>query len=209
MHESVEDWFKREILSLEGPLVRYLRRVWPNKDEIQDLRQEIYARIYQAATVSRPTQARAFLFTTARHLLSDRIRHERIVSIEAVGDIDALNVSIDEISTEQRVSARQELKLLAQAMDQLPPKCRQVMWLRRVEGLSQKEVAQRLGVTVKTVEQHISKGGRLLTEYMLGDGDGLATANNANPVRLREEGRDPRSAKREALPTRSREDHEP
>jgi RNA polymerase sigma-70 factor (ECF subfamily) len=95
------------------------------------------------------------------------VRHERVVSIEAVGDIEALNVLVDEISVERRVGAREELKLLARALDLLPRKCREVMWLRRVEGLSQKQVAERLGVGEKTVEQHVSKGGRLLAEYML------------------------------------------
>lgn len=168
MEESLDTWFKREILAHEAMLLRYLRRVWPRKDEVHDLRQETYARVYQAAMASRPASARSFLFTTAHHLMADRVRHERVVSIEAVGDIEALNVLSDEISTERRVGARQELERLARALDLLPPKCRKVLWLRRVEGLSQKEVAERLGVSVKTVEQHVSKGGRLLAEYMLG-----------------------------------------
>src|SRR5262245_494527 len=145
MPESLDAWFKREILAHEPALMRYLTRVWPRKEEVPDLRQETYARVYEAALTSRPTSPRSFLFTTARHLMTDRLRHERVVSIEAVGDIEALNVLSDEISTEQRVSAREELKRLAQALDSLPPRCRTVVWLRRVEGLSQKEVAARLG----------------------------------------------------------------
>jgi RNA polymerase sigma-70 factor (ECF subfamily) len=169
MEEPLDAWFKREILAHEAMLLRYLMRVWPRKHEVPDLRQETYARVYEAAMASRPVSPRAFLFTTAHHLMADRVRHERIVSIEAVGDIEALNVLHDEISAEQLVSARQELKRLAAAMDRLPPRCREVMWLRRVEGLSQKETAERLGVSVKAIEQHVSKGGRLLAEYMLGE----------------------------------------
>jgi RNA polymerase sigma factor (sigma-70 family) len=169
MDEPLDVWFKREILAHEAMLLRYLMRVWPRKHEVLDLRQETYARVYEAALTSRPVSPRAFLFTTAHHLMADRVRHERIVSIEAVGDIEALNVLNDEISAEQHVSARQELKRLAAAMDRLPPRCREVMWLRRVEGLSQKETAERLGVSVKAIEQHVSKGGRLLAEYMLGE----------------------------------------
>jgi RNA polymerase sigma factor (sigma-70 family) len=176
MGEPLDAWFKREILAHEGLLVRYLARTWPRKHEIDDLRQETYARVYQAAKTSRPTSARSFLLTTAHHLMVDRVRRERIVSIEAVGDLAALDVTVDEISAEQRVSARQELKRLARALDRLPPRCRTVVWLRRVEGLSQKEVAARLGVSVKAIEQHIAKGGRLLAQYMLADeGDKLTS----------------------------------
>lgn len=167
MDESLDAWFKREILAHEAALLRFLTRVWPRRDEIYDLRQETYVRVYQAAAVSRPHSARSFLFTTAHHLMTDRVRRERVVSIEAVGDIEALNVSVDEISAEQHVSARQELKRLGQALDLLPPKCRQVVWLRRVEGLPQKEIARQMGINIKTVEKHLAKGCRLLAAYML------------------------------------------
>jgi RNA polymerase sigma factor (sigma-70 family) len=180
MEESLDAWFKHEILAHEAMLLRYLMRVWPRKDEVRDLCQETYARVYEAALASRPASARSFLFTTAHHLVADRVRRERVVSIGAFGDIEALNVSVDEISTEQRVSAREELKRLARALDRLPPKCRTVVWLRRVEGLSQKEVAQRLGVSVKAVEHHISKGGRLLAEYM---SDGEVTDKSTKRAR--------------------------
>ena len=177
--EPLDAWFKREILNHEGALSRYLLRVWPRKDEVPDLRQEAYARVYQAALLSRPASPRAFLFTTAHHLMADRVRHERVVSIEAVGDIEALNVLSDEISTEERVSSREELKRLGAALDRLPPRCREVVWLRRVEGLSQREAAEALGVSVKAIEQHMSKGGRLLAEYMssgeAGDTDARGT----------------------------------
>jgi RNA polymerase sigma factor (sigma-70 family) len=167
MQESLDAWFKREILSCEAALLRYLGRVWPRKHEIEDLCQETYARVYTAALTSRPVSPRSFLFTTAHHLITDHVRHERVVSIEAVGDIEALNVLVDEISVERRIGARQELRLLARALDLLPRKCREVVWLRRVEGLSQREVAERLGVGEKTIEHHVSKGARLLAEYML------------------------------------------
>jgi len=162
MDEALDSWFKREILPLEESLVRYLARNWPNRQEIYDLRQDTYVRVFEAAAKSRPQTPRAFLFATARHLMSDRIRRQRIISIDAVGDLDALNVMIDDISPEQRMSAHQELRRLAQAIDLLPPKCREAVWMRRVHDLPQKEVAARLGITEKTVEKHVMKGMKLL-----------------------------------------------
>ena len=169
MEESLDTWFKKEILVHEPALLRYLARVWPHRSEVFDLRQETYARIYEAAAASRPHSPKSFLFATARHLMTDRLRRERIVSIEAVGDIDALNVLVNEISAERSLSARQELKRLARAFDLLPPKCREVVWMRRVEELSHKEIAERLGINEKTVEKHVSKGARLLAEHMAAD----------------------------------------
>jgi RNA polymerase sigma factor (sigma-70 family) len=166
--DSLDSWFKREIFCHEAALVRYLNRKWPDRDEIHDLRQEVYIRVYEAALRARPTSPKSFLFATARNLMADRVRRGRIVSIEAMWDLDGLNVMVDEISPERRLRAGQELRRLARAFDRLPAKCREVVWMRRVDGLPQKEVAIRLGVTQKTVERHVIKGMRLLTDAILG-----------------------------------------
>lgn len=168
MDESLDSWFEREILVHEAALVRYLLRTWPNRDEVHDLRQDTYIRVYEAAAKARPFAPKSFLFTTARNLMADRLRRGRIVSIEAMGDIDALNVLVDEISPEQRTGARQELQRLAEAFDLLPTKCREVLWMRRVEELSQEAVASRLGVNQKTIEKHVARGVQLLTEFFFG-----------------------------------------
>lgn len=170
MDDSLDDWFVREILAHESALMRYLVRSWYRRDDVHDLRQEIYVRVYEAAGKGRPAMPKSFLFTTARHLMTDRLRRGRVVSIDAVGDIDALDVLIDEVSPERRFGARQELKQLAEAFDRLPDRCREVVWLRRVEELSQKEVAARMGIGEKTVEKQVAKGMRLIAEYFYGGG---------------------------------------
>ena len=162
MDEPLDTWFKREILAHEASLVRYLFRTWPHRQEVFDLRQDVYVRVYEAAAKARPQAPKSFLFATARHLMTDRVRRKRIVSIDAVGDLDALNVMVEDISPEQRISAHEELRRLAEAIDQLPPRCREVVWLRRVDELAQKDVAVRLGITQKVVEKHVMKGMKLL-----------------------------------------------
>lgn len=174
MEDSLDAWFKREILVHEAALVRFLNR-WPNRHEVHDLRQEVYIRVYEAAAKARPTiSPKTFLFQTARNLLIDRVRRGRIVSIEAVADLDALNVLVDDISPEHRVHARQELHLLARTFVRLPPRCREVMWMRRVDQLPQKEVAVRLGLTESSVEKHVIKGTRVLADAVFGR-DALTT----------------------------------
>lgn len=168
MNEALNDWFAREILVHEALLVRYLARTWPNRDEVHDLRQETYIRVYEAAKKARPHAPKSFLFTTARHLMADRVRRSRIVSMEAIGDLDVLNVPVEDASPEQRLNARQELMQLARAFSVLPPKCREVVWLRRVDELSQKEVASLLNISEKTVESHVVKGTRLLADVLFG-----------------------------------------
>lgn len=176
MQAARDRWFTEEILVHEAALLRYLAHHWPARDELHDLRQEIYARVYEAAGKALPTQPKAFLFATARHLLTDRVRRGKVVSIEPVGDFEPLNVLVDDVSPERWCGGRQVLKRLSDAFDRLPDRCREVVWLRRVEHLSQKEVAARLGISEKTVEKHIAKGMRLIADHFYG-GDAAPRAN--------------------------------
>lgn len=179
MNDALDAWFVREVLAHEGALMRFLHRNWRDHDEVGDLRQEIYVRIYEAAGNRLPDSPKAFLFATARHLLADRVRRQRIVSITAVGDLEQLNVLKDEIGPDRWLGGRQTLQRLADAIDRLPDRCREVVWLRRVEDLPQKEIARRLGISEKTVEKHIAKGCRMMANYFHAgtqDGDAPATA---------------------------------
>ena len=175
MPTRLDDWFTDEVLVHEAALQHFLARSWPHRDEIADLRQETYARVYEAAARSLPLQPRAFLFATARHLMADRIRRSKVVSIEPMGDFEPSSVLMDEVSPKRWCGGRQVLARLAEAFDRLPDRCREVVWLRRVEDLSQREVAQRMGISEKTVEKHIAKGMRLIARHFAGD----ATASPA------------------------------
>lgn len=183
-----DEWFVHEILVHEAALMHYLRRCWPHRDELADLRQEIYVRVYESAGKALPDQPKAFMFATARHLVADRLRRSRVVSIETMGDIESLNVlMVDGISPEQWCGGRQLLRRLSDALDRLPGRCREVVWLRRVEELSQKQVAARLGISEKTVEKHLAKGMRLMADGLHGGtGDEFAPALRAAPVRREE-----------------------
>jgi RNA polymerase sigma factor (sigma-70 family) len=169
MEEDLDRWFIREIVAHEAALMRYLGRCWSDRTEIHDIRQECYIRVYEAAAKSRPVSPKSFLFQTARHLMVDHLRHRRVVSIESVEDLDALNVSVDELSPERRLSGLQDLRHLSYAFDQLPAKCREVVWLRKVHGLSQREVGEKLQIAETTVEKHMARGVRILAKFLFGD----------------------------------------
>jgi len=144
--------------------------------EIPDLRQDVYLRVYESARESRPNSPRAFLFATARNLLTDHIRRSRVVSIEATGDVDTFDALVDEVSPERNVGARQELQNLALAFDSLSDKCRRIVWLRRIEGLSQRQTAERLGLREVAVESQLARGMRALARAVFGSSEGRKDA---------------------------------
>jgi RNA polymerase sigma-70 factor (ECF subfamily) len=158
----VEGWFVREILPLEAMLMHFLHRNWRNKAELEDLRQDVYARVCEAAGAGFPERPKAFVLATARNLLIDRVRHEQIVPIDAAADIDALEVAADVPGPERGAIARDVLRKLQSALDRLSMEEREVILLRRVEGLSRTEIATRLGLTERQVSEHLSQGMRAL-----------------------------------------------
>lgn len=161
-HAEADRWFVEEVLPLEAMLERFLRRNWRDDDDISEMRQEVYARVYVGAGNMRPISAQAFVLSTAKNLLIDRSRRARIVSIETYADLDALTLTAEPVPTERHVMARSELRHLQAALELLPPRCREVVELRKIEGLSQREVAARLGITQDTVERQVANGVRAL-----------------------------------------------
>ena len=178
--DEVDDWFVTEVLPLEGMLERFLRRNWRDENDIADLRQEVYAKVFVSSLSCQPDSAQAFVLCTARNLLIDRARRARIVSIETFADMDALELIAEHIPMERHLMARSELRLLQAALEQLPARCREAVELRKIEGLSQREVAQRMGITEDTVERQVSKGVRALAAALAHTGAGSVATGLGN-----------------------------
>lgn len=165
---ALNRWFASEVLPLERALTSFISRNWRSPADVTDLRQDIYERALTGARAGIPVHTRHYLFTVARNHLINQARRGRVVSIELVADTSALEIETASFGVEQHLSAREELRRTQRGLDQLPPRCREVIWLRKVEGLSTRETAERLGVTVDTVEKQTTQGMRALVDFMLG-----------------------------------------
>jgi len=159
-------WFAREVLPHEARLIQYLRRNWRDKSEIEDLLQEVYVRVYDAAQKQLPEAARAFVFTTARNLLINRFRQQQVVAIEAVADLESLEISADEPTPDRTAIAHDEFRRLQAAIDRLPPRCREAVLLGRIEGLTGREIAQRMAISEAAVSKHLTRGMSLLSDLL-------------------------------------------
>jgi RNA polymerase sigma factor (sigma-70 family) len=186
--ETLKAWFFREVLPLEPALMRFLRRNWRREADILDLRQELYARVYDAARQALPLHTKAFVFTSMRNLLINRAKREQVISIELVADLETLNVAIDSVTPDRHVTARDDLRRVQAGLERLPPRCREVVVLRKIEGLSQREVAARMGIGEDTVERQMVYGMRALIDFMLG-GSGRLRREPSGRRNRRESGR--------------------
>lgn len=159
-------WFAQEVLPLEAKLIQYLRRNWRDKSEIEDLLQEVYVRVYDAARKELPGSARAFVFTTARNLLINRFRQQQVVAIEAVADLETLEIGAEDPAPDRSAIAHDEFRRLQAAIDRLPARCREAVLLGRIEGLTGREIAQRMAISEAAVSKHLTRGMNLLSDLL-------------------------------------------
>jgi RNA polymerase sigma-70 factor (ECF subfamily) len=166
---DVDVWFAREVLPLEAALMQFLQHHWRNRNDVEDLVQDVYVRIYEAAQKEIPEHPRKFLFTAARNLLIDRARRAQIIPIEALPDPETLDIAVDTPGPERNAIARDELRRLQEALDRLPARNREAVVLARIEGLTGREISQRMGLAEATVSHHLSNGIAALADMLYGD----------------------------------------
>jgi RNA polymerase sigma-70 factor (ECF subfamily) len=167
-------WLGRHVLPHEPALRAWLSRRRLGGLDIDDVIQETYTRLVAAESVSHVHDAKSYTFQIAGSVVIDHLRRMKVVSIASVPDFDYLGVVSDDPSPERQVIDRDELHRLAQMIAGLPGKVRDVFTLRRVHGLSQREVADRLGIAESTVEKHMSRGFLIMLELFQHGGNDTA-----------------------------------
>lgn len=121
-----------------------------------DVLQETWLRA-STSGATMPDNPRAYLYRMAGNLLIDHVRKQG-GGRQPPADLDlAERLASSDPPPDAVVGARQELAILAAAVDELPAQCRRVFLLYRGRGLTMRQVALRLGISQKTVEKHIAR----------------------------------------------------
>ena len=175
-------WLARNVLPHEALIRAKLRNLHLYDLDVEDVIQEMYAKFLTLETLQTIRYPKQYALLTARAIVIDHIRHSRVVSITSCGDLELLEIPEPDANSEQRMEFKQEILAVTAVLDQLPRMCRETLVLRRVEGLSQRDVARRLKISEKTVEKHMANGVRLLIK-MFGRG-GKPRANTSTNKEL-------------------------
>ena len=177
-------WLSRHVLKHEPALRAWLGRRRIAGLEVDDIVQETYARLIALESVDGIGNVKNYMFQTAYSVLVSHVRRAKIVAFETVTDLEQLGATRD-CSPEDQVIDRDELNRLAKAIATLPGKVRDVFVLRRVNGLSQRDVARELGLSESTVEKHMSRSLYLLMNMISNSGNDPSRASRAWGAKLR------------------------
>lgn len=160
-------WFSAHVLPHETMLRAWLARGFGPRLAIDDVVQEAFLRVIRAREVGELLAPKAFLFATARNLALDQLRRHAVSRTDALVESDLSDVLDDHASIPENVARNQELALLTEAIQSLPDRCRQVMTLRLVYGLTQRVIGEKLGISDRTVAAQLAIGTQKCTEFML------------------------------------------
>lgn len=143
----------------------WLRSRFASQTDIDDIVQEAFVRVLKARASGDVRSPRAFLFVTARNIALMQLRHRAVAREDSLTESELWDILDESVDVPQAVARAQELELLTKAIQTLPARCRQILTLRKIYGMSQKDVAAELGIAEHTVEVQGTIALRKLSDY--------------------------------------------
>ena len=164
-NEAQAVWFETHLKPHEAMLRAWLQSRFSDHSEIDDIIQEAFIRVLEANEASPIASPKAYLFATARNLALARWRHGNVAGQNSLAELDLSTILDDGAGVPDAVARAEELEILTKAIQSLPTRCRQILTLRKIYGLPQREVATRLGIAEHTVEAQGTIGLRKIAEF--------------------------------------------
>ncbi len=160
-------------LKIESKLKIYLKQFLYSKEDIDDVVQETFLKSYEAEKNTTIESPKSFMFRVARNLAFSKLTNKTNKMIDSIGDIDELNVIDNGSAISQKYEEDCYFNTVIGVMTALPPRCQKVLIMRKAYGYTQKEISLELGISLKTVENHLTKALKKCHEISAENNDDL------------------------------------
>jgi RNA polymerase sigma factor (sigma-70 family) len=177
--DALVEWVGRCVLPWEAYVRAWLRRASVKPPEVDDIVQEAYSRIARLEEFRHIANPRAYFLEVARNVLYEQLRRSRIIRIDTVAEMDLPNIPDDSPDPERVAIGKDEVTKLKRLIEGLPDRCRTMFVLRKIDGLTQRQIAERLGVTENTVETQVGRGLRLILKTWANEANDAIDARKA------------------------------
>lgn len=158
---DIDRWFVDHLLPHAEAYRRQARRWAIDPDAVEDIVQEAYTRVISHVGWRTLLSPRAYMLLVVRNIAIDRLRRARAIPFDRADDGALIEMHDEAPNAFEQLAAQGELARVRAAIAALPPQCRRVVEMRRLEDRSPREIAEALGISVSTVEKHLAKGVRL------------------------------------------------
>lgn len=147
-------------LKNELALKKYLSRFFSKPQEIEDVAQETFLKAFVAESKAKIHSPKAYLFRTAKHTALNELAKKANQTTDFIEDSESSSVLQDkeQVGADDTLDSKRKLLVFTKAVASLPPNCRRVFLLRKMDGLKVKEIARHLDISVSGVEKHIATG---------------------------------------------------
>jgi len=165
-YDSSEDWIRENLCPHEEMLRAWLQSRYQSSVNVDDVVQEAFLRVIRAREREPLQSPKSFLFATARNLALDMVRHSSVAMTQYLPHEDLSEFEDGGMGVPEIVARNQELEIMTRAIQSMPDRCRQVFTLKKVYGMSPKNIAEELGISVNTVWTQLKIGLKRFTQYM-------------------------------------------
>ena len=174
--------FEALIERYRGQLIVALGSMLDSSD-LEEVVQEASLKVYLNLESIDADALKAYWFRTARNLAISRLRHQKVVRHFAPDIADALLDRQSRLDSERVYHDDWSRQVLVDAINRLPPVCRNVFIFRQIEGYSKKEIAETMNISIHTVDNHLTHGMKLCRRYLK---ETLGFSNNSLETLLKQ-----------------------
>ena len=164
MLRDIDIWFADHVFAFKQEHRRYALSLVRQQEEAEELVQEAYARLFALEEWAGIANPHAFTMRIIRNLAIERFRRADVVRLDQGAMLTSLEIADQDPTPDVIAMDRSELSHIVQVMQDMPPRMREALHLRRIEGLPPALVAERMNISVSTVETHLVRGLKLLVE---------------------------------------------
>jgi RNA polymerase sigma-70 factor (ECF subfamily) len=157
----------RTYFAHQSSLKRFIARFFNRPQDIEDVAQEAYLRAFDAEKAGEDVRSpKAFLFRIAKNVALNELARKSRLLTDYIEDSAAADVIDNAASAEEQIMGQEKLALFCRAAVSLPVQCRKAFLMRKVYGLSHRDIAEQLGISTSTVEKHIASGLQRCSAFM-------------------------------------------
>lgn len=144
------------VAACHTPLIRYLTRFLGCEETAREVAQDAYLRFHAHTSAVAIDHPRAYLFRIARNLALDHLSRNKKANYSSLDEI-AETTSPPSVHPEAVFEAEQRWQIMAEALNELPPPCREAFMMNKIQGLTHSQIAEKLGVSKSMVEKHLMR----------------------------------------------------